>query len=287
MLFGLLCCVVSVLVFVLIYKLLPDRGWPYQADKILAFLLITCFVVTMVRVSRWSVLLLLIAVGCRFYYLATTVHYDLLSFYNDSRAILTDLETHKEGHFVYTGYDALPTDKEVLKAIDYSNPVVRDFAVQAVNKSFRKEQRRINDTNAWLLVQCLAVFKEIESKWNYVSDPANEEYFAKASESTRLLAGDCDDYSILMAGAIKSIGGTTRLVYIKGHIFPELLIGKKENMQMAGTLITHDLFPLETKNKKLNYQEDEKGNIWLNLDYTAHYPGGKFMGNQVIEYIYP
>ena len=31
----------------------------------------------------------------------------------------------------------------------------------------------------------------------------------------------------------------------------------------------------------------QKGNIWINLDYTAGYPGGRFMGDDVIECIYP
>ena len=43
--------------------------------------------------------------------------------------------------------------------------------------------------------------------WVYVNDPAGTDYYAKASESLRLLRGDCDDYAILMASLIESIGG--------------------------------------------------------------------------------
>ena len=120
-----------------------------------------------------------------------------------------------------------------------------------------------------------------------MSDPQDEEYIAKASESVNLLAGDCDDHSILMAAAVKSIGGIPRLVYTNGHIYPELLIGNKKDLDHISKLIHEKLFPKESNRRTIHYHQDEDGNIWVNLDYTAGYPGGKFMGEEVIECIYP
>ena len=104
------------------------------------------------------------------------------------------------------------------EAIDYKNPVVRDFAVEATNENFKNAQEGTKFKYR-ILIQCLAVFKKINENWNYVSDPKDEEYIAKASESVKLLAGDCDDHSILMAACIKSIGGiqdlcTPTVIYI-------------------------------------------------------------------------
>nr|MBP9740610.1 hypothetical protein [Chitinophagaceae bacterium] len=78
-----------------------------------------------------------------------------------------------------------------------------------------------------------------------------------------------------------------RLLCVKGHIYPEILIGTTENLKTIGLLIQKKLFVHELKGQQLNYHNDNKGNTWLNLDYTTAYPGGKFMGNNVLEYIYP
>ena len=96
-----------------------------------------------------------------------------------------------------------------------------------------------------------------------------------------------DDHSILMAAAVKSIGGIPRLVYTNGHIYPELLIGNKKDLDHISKLIHEKLFPKESNRRTIHYHQDEDGNIWVNLDYTAGYPGGKFMGEEVIECIYP
>jgi hypothetical protein len=125
-------------------------------------------------------------------------------------------------------------------------------------------------------------FKEINTNWTYVNDPKGEEYIAPASESVIYLSGDCDDHSILMAAAIKSIGGTPRLIHTNGHIYPEILIGKRAEMETINYLIKKVLFPQESHKKPLHYHIDERGNVWLNLDYTAKYPGGPFMKEEIL-----
>jgi transglutaminase-like putative cysteine protease len=126
------------------------------------------------------------------------------------------------------------------------------------------------------------VFKEINNNWNYVSDPKGREYIASASESVKYLSGDCDDHSILMAACIRSIGGIPRLIHTDGHIYPEILIGNKVDLETINYLVKKVLFPDESKGKSLHYHIDERGNIWLNLDYTAKYPGGPFMNEEIL-----
>jgi hypothetical protein len=91
---------------------------------------------------------------------------------------------------------------------------------------------------------------------------------------------------VLMAAAIKSIGGKVRLTFIKGHIYPELFIGQEEDLEKMMPVITNKLFQEEI-DRPLNYYKDAKGNVWINLDYTANYPGGSYLGDEVVEYIYP
>lgn len=282
-----LSALVSVLSFILLYNLLPDFGWSFQMERgiiLFLFFLLTFF---LAKQLKWIFALVIVAITGWMSYDFYFGRQDLLAFYNHSRNIFNDMAGYKEKtNFVYTSYTIFYRDRQLVDAIDHTNPEVRAFAIEAVNGHFRKEQKSKIDY-ARVLVQSFAVFKKINSGWNYVSDPDNEEYFAKASESTRLMAGDCDDYSVLMAAAIKSIGGKVRLTFIKGHIYPELLIGKEEELEQVVPLLTEKLFPKETKHKELNYYKDAKGNVWINLDYTANYPGGSYMGNEVVEYIYP
>lgn len=95
-------------------------------------------------------------------------------------------------------------------------------------------------------------------------------------------SGDCDDHSILMAACVRAIGGTPRLIHTKGHIYPEILIGSMEDLEKVNYLIKNELFPRESANKQLHYHIDERGQVWMNLDYTAKYPGGPFLFEEIL-----
>ncbi len=283
----LLCAVVSALLFVLLYDQLPEFGFSFQLERSLILLMLFSLTFFLAKKLKWVFVFLLVGIsgwlGFDFY----MGKQDILAFYNHSRNVFNDMAGYKDkSTFVYTSYTVFYRDRQLVDAIDHKDPQVREFAVNAANEFFRKEQKIRTDYSR-VLVQSFAVFKKINANWNYVSDPEDEEYFAKASESTRLMAGDCDDYSILMAAALKSIGAKVRLTFIKGHIYPELFIGKEEDLPGVVGLLTEKLFTKETKQKELNYYKDAKGNVWINLDYTASYPGGSYMGNDVVEYIYP
>jgi len=172
-----------------------------------------------------------------------------------------------------------PNKSKIINAIEYENQKVRDFSLMATTKDF-KEVRGYPKYRT--IIQCFAVFKEINSRWNYVSDPKGKEYIANATESLLYFSGDCDDHSILMAACVKSIGGTPRLIHTGGHIYPEILIGNSADLETINYLIKKVLFVEESKYKKIHYHIDERGQIWLNLDYTAKYPGGPFMSEEIL-----
>jgi len=172
-----------------------------------------------------------------------------------------------------------PNKTKIINAIEYQNPKVRNFAIMATTKHF-KGIRGYSDYRT--IIQCFAVFKEINSRWNYVNDPKEGDYIATASESLDYFSGDCDDHSILMAATIRSIGGTPRLIHTKGHIYPEILIGSMIDLEKVNYLIKNVLFPKESYGKKLHYHIDERGQVWMNLDYTATYPGGPFMYEEIL-----
>ena len=284
---GILSFILAFPLFILGYYRLPDLAWPYHTDRIIVFSIISVLLLLLVRSFKFIIITAIAAVVGWLWYGTLTGQYGFAELYRDGKNVLSGLNNEPVSKdMVFTGSRSLGTDREIANAIDYKNPVVRDFAVAATNEYFKIEQEGTR-LHYRTLVQCLAVFKKINENWNYVSDPKDEEYIAKASESVKLLAGDCDDHSILMAASIKAIGGTPRLVYTEGHIYPELLIGNKKDLEHIGKLIHERLFPDESFGRTIHYHRDEKGNIWINLDYTAGYPGGKFMGEDVIECIYP
>jgi hypothetical protein len=53
-------------------------------------------------------------------------------------------------------------------------------------------------------------------------------------------------------------------------------------MEHINLLIHNELFKQEAKGKKLFYHVDTDGKVWINLDYTAHYPGGEFLSEKVL-----
>jgi hypothetical protein len=172
-----------------------------------------------------------------------------------------------------------PNKSKIINAIEYQNPKIRNFAIMATSKYF-KDVRGYSDYRT--IIQCFAVFKEINRRWNYVSDPKEGDYIATASESLLYFSGDCDDHSILMAASVKAIGGTPRLIHTKGHIYPEILIGSNIDLEKVNYLIKNVLFVNESNEKQLHYHIDERGQVWLNLDYTATYPGGPFLSEEIL-----
>jgi len=206
--------------------------------------------------------------------------YGFNSVYEDYRSMVyTMADDPNPQDIIISKLLPFPNKAKIIDAVEYSNPAVRNFALMATTKHFRnikgyKDQR--------LRIQCFAVFKEIRNNWNYVNDPKNSEYIATAGESVQHLSGDCDDHAILMSAAIRAIGGTPRIIHTGGHLYPEMLIGTKADLETANYLIKEVLFRDESRGKEIHYHIDERGQVWLNLDYTASYPGGPFMSEEIL-----
>lgn len=67
------------------------------------------------------------------------------------------------------------------------------------------------DSQAWKIWK---IHYWVSMNINYVSDPSGHEYFAYATETLQLGAGDCDDFAILLASMYGSVGLDTALAYI-------------------------------------------------------------------------
>jgi hypothetical protein len=271
---------IAIPLFLIAHQNLIDFDWWLDLDRILLAVIILVVIQLILRLIR-TILILGIAV-----YLIILIYGPLFSNYG-FESVFQDY-----GYMIYSMTEdpnpqdimiskllPFPNKSQILKAIEYDNPKVRNFALMATTLHFKdvkgqKEHRR--------MIQCFAVFKEIRNRWNYVNDPKGKEYIAHATESLIHFSGDCDDHAILMAACIRAVGGTPRLIHTGGHIYPEMLVGKKSDLEAAVYLIKEVLFVAESKNKEIHYHIDERGQIWLNLDYTARYPGGPFMSEEIL-----
>lgn len=215
------------------------------------------------------------------YYNFNSLYYDYSSFvYNlNEKATPFKFEEKKK---------TFSREALIIYAIDYNSPKTREVASNWAIKNFSAYKTVMPSLKA---TQAISIFKEVRNRWNYVFDPHGEDLYVKSSNTLKLLdedeklKGDCDDYSIVMAGLIKAIGGEVQLVRttitnpdstLTGHLYPEVKIGKKKDLEIIAYLIKNELFVDEAKDKAIYYYQDKEGYIWLNFDYFDRYPGGKY-----------
>jgi Ca2+/Na+ antiporter len=271
---------IAIPIFIIAHQNLIDPNWYFQLDRILLFLFILAVIQLVLRLMRTIIIVCIGLYMIALVFGSISGKYGFKSVTEDYRYMVYSMNDNPNPQdIIISKLLPFPNKTKIINAVEFENPRVRDFAVMATTKDFKDVR---GYSNYRTIIQCFAVFKEINSRWNYVSDPKGKDYIAKATESLRYLSGDCDDHSILMAACIKSIGGTPRLIHTGGHIYPEILIGNKNDLETVNYLIKKVLFVKESKGNKIHYHIDERGQIWLNLDYTATYPGGPFMSEEIL-----
>ena len=266
--------------FIIAHQNLIDLNWIGHLDRIFIFIIILTVIQLILMLLR-RITLISIGIYLIILFLGTVFGgYGFKSVFDDYKYMMYFMaENNNPQDIIISKLLPFPNKSKVERAIEFENPRVRNFAIMSANKHFKGIKGYGNYST---LIQCFAVFKEINSRWNYVSDPKGKDYIATASESLDYLSGDCDDHSILMAACVKSIGGTPRLIHTDGHIYPEILIGSRKDFEEVNFIIQEVLFKDEVNNQSLHYHIDEYNQIWLNLDYTAKYPGGPFLKEVIL-----
>ena len=156
--------------------------------------------------------------------------------------------------------------------VDYRDSVVRNWAVKNSLNDFNEYYNKYGQT-----VRVLSLWKYINTNFKYVNDALRDEYFATPRETIENgMGGDCDDHSILMASAMRAIGANCRIVLTRTHAYPELQCTDKESLTLMKEAIVH-LFGDKQINE-LSYHI-RNGQYWMNLDYTAPYPGGPYLSD--------
>lgn len=263
------------------FRYIPNAHWPLNLDRVLLFLALVALITFVLRKQKivvavlWVLVFGILTVG------SLSNGYGFRLAYKDFKEMAYGIFTEPEADSTPRDLRPFPHKTKYIQAVDYYNPEVRNYAVSLTADDSLKKY--ITDYHEYRrLIQCFAVFRDINKRWNYVNDPLGQEYLVKASDNVNVFSGDCDDHSIMMAAAVMSIGGTMRLVHTTEHVYPEILIGDRQNLEDVNYLIKQVMFKDESEGKRLHYHIDNQKQIWLNLDYTARYPGGDFLGSEII-----
>ena len=276
----LLNILIAIPTFLILHQNLIELDWIYNLDRILLFILLLVVIQLILRMLKTIIIICIALYLVALIYGTLFGNYGFYRVFEDYRFMIYAMsEDPYPQDLIVAKLLPFPNKSKIIKSVDFTNPKVRNFALYATTKHFR-DVKGFNQNRK--MIQCFAVFKEIRNNWNYVNDPKGREYIAYASESLQHFSGDCDDHAVLMAACIKAIGGTPRIIHTGGHLYPEMLIGNKSDLETAIYLIKEVLFVNESKDKDIHYHIDERGNIWLNLDYTAKYPGGPFMKEEIL-----
>lgn len=182
--------------------------------------------------------------------------------------------------------------EKLKQACDFNNSDTRDFAVSIGGKNTYDGRQDIE--NMISIGQVCEIFKEVLSKWKYVPDPNNPnegDYFSPASRTIfkANFSGDCDDFAVVIYSLITSIGGKARINFVSdskkliGHAFAELNISGISGSYINSVI--QSKFPIY-RIGKISTQSDKYG-TWLNLDWSAEYPGGEYEPYDNIIHFYP
>jgi hypothetical protein len=266
--------------FLIAHQNLIEPEWPWYLDRILIALILIILIQLLLQVIRKVLFFGVLVYIVILLYGTIFGGYGFGGVFQDYGYMIYAMSVDPNPQDIFVSkLLPFPNKSQIIKAVEYDHPKVRNFALTATTLHFKDANRQPEHR---VMVHCFAVFKEVRNRWNYVSDPKGQEYIASASESLQHFSGDCDDHAILMAALIRAVGGTPRLIHTGDHIYPEMLVGKKANLEAAIFLIKEVLFPTESIGKEIHYHIDERGQIWLNLDYTARYPGGPFMSKEIL-----
>ena len=156
--------------------------------------------------------------------------------------------------------------RQLVEACNYSNSTVRNNAVSIAGQS----------PGSYNLGQICDIFDHCYNGWKYVNDPKGNEIYESASNTiSNGLNGDCDDFAVLVCSMVLSIGGEARINFAYGqnggHAFTEVNIGKTEIEEYISKR-----YKSVYDNSGIWSRTDKQGNNWLNLDWLAKHPGGKY-----------
>ena len=157
---------------------------------------------------------------------------------------------------------------KIKERIDVENSITQNFYNSLVT----------NISNEPSIIKIAYIHNYLATKWTYTENTDNK----KASEIIQNnLTGSDDDFAILIASNIKSMGERTRIVLghnnSEEHTYAEVYLSNDKEKALS---LINELIKFESENFGINsdnithYRVDGNGEYWLNLDNSSNYPGG-------------
>ncbi|MDX5417886.1 MAG: transglutaminase-like domain-containing protein [Hymenobacteraceae bacterium] len=258
---------------VLISFYLPPISFiDYELNFLLCVILAAIVSVVVTTISKKLILLLFVGIMGAMFFNSTFDDYTVENLYADYNAMLVNMTSNSSKVSYFKPVKGTYfQERRVKSAMQPTHPAVRSFAVENSTRYFHDEYYR----KYGKIVRYFSLFKHVRNNWRYVNDPLGLDYYSPPTESIKLLAGDCDDYAILIASSIMSIGGEARIVISPNHMYAEVKMGTVEDLDKVSYAV-RSLFPDEVTGGKIHFHETN-GELWINFDYTAGYPGGPFL----------
>jgi len=250
----------------------PYGSMNYELHFMLCLVLATSTSLLITRISRRLIVLMFFSIVGMFIFNSMFKDQTFEGMYDDYNAMLVNMTSnpHKVSYLKPVHGTFFQTQR-VKSAMQPTHPKVRSFAVENSTRYFHDEYYR----KFGKITRYFSLFRHIRLNWKYVNDPLGMDYYSPPTESMGLLAGDCDDYAILMASSVMAIGGEARVVISPSHMYTEVKVGTVDDLDKVSFAV-RSLFPDEVAGGKIHFHETG-GDLWLNFDYTASYPGGPFL----------
>jgi len=175
--------------------------------------------------------------------------------------------------------------REIALKLNVGNPRVRDEGMSLI----------LEYPGDGTINQICSIYEHMVANWSYARDTRGREVLQYSNQSLDYGKGrfsgqgDCDDFAILLASLVESVGGTSRIILAYGpqggHAYAEVYLGRaggpESDVQRMLSWLKKNY-----KVEKINTHWDLKtDDVWLNLDWwkdpntgrelTKH-PGGPF-----------
>ena len=161
---------------------------------------------------------------------------------------------------------------------DQKKAVLYQEALQANNSAiieYALLRTAAVDHGGDILQDSCDIWDDLNKNWKVASDPMGPEYISSSLDSIKAdLRGDCDDYSVLMAGLAGSLGAEMRIVNVAGtngnpgHAFPEYYLGDDVDDVIAQCSNISSRYDCGRVFYSINGQGG-KTEYWLNFDWTV------------------
>jgi transglutaminase-like putative cysteine protease len=125
-----------------------------------------------------------------------------------------------------------------------------------------------------------AIFDWLVTNINYTEDPGGGDVWYSPDETLAMMAGDCEDYAMLLAAMVNLAGGNSRVYLTHDHAFAAVYVGNETgNLQN----VTADIRAYYNTQVPVHAFRDETG-YWMVADpLGSFYMGGLAVGQVPME----